>query len=265
MDRAGSQIHVLSNSAEWDAQSRTANAVSNPAGAMTHTASFDVVGAPAAVLPMRLNKHPLQSLVVLADGQSAPSVSPSTPVFTVVVTNTLDSINGADSPNSLRAWIQFINGAGVPAEIDFNIPLSDPNCNQNTHVCTIFPVSDGAPGSMNDFTLDPLTSIFTIDAYTQPGASPNTLPGGGNAVVLIRLDGAKAITPGGIGFDLFELPSTIRGFNIGGFDNPDTTSSPGLMMARLELNCLLTARMSRATSSARMPPLPRPFRGRPKP
>jgi hypothetical protein len=228
MDRAASQIHVLSNSAEWDAASRAASAASNSAGAMSHTASFDVEGAPAAVLPMRLNKHPLQSLVVLADGQSVPSVAQTTPLVTLVVTNTQDSINAlANNPDSLRAWIQFINGAGVSAEIDFNIPLTDPNCNQNTHVCTIFPVSDGAPGSMNDFTIDPLQSLFTIDGYTQPGASPNTLPGGDNAIVLIRLDGTKATTPGGIGFDLFELPSTIRGFNIGGFDNPDVTSTPG--------------------------------------
>ena len=139
MDRAARQIHVLSNSAEWDAASRAANAASNSAGAMSHTASFDVEGAPAAVLPMRLNKHPLQSLVVLADGQSVPSVSQTTPLVTLVVTNTNDSIDAlADFPNSLRAWIQFINGAGVSAEIDFNIPLTDPNCNQNTHVCTIF-------------------------------------------------------------------------------------------------------------------------------
>ena len=228
MDRAASQIHVLSNSAEWDATSRAANATSNSAGAMSHTASFDVEGAPAAVLPMRLNKHPLQSLVVLADGQSVPSVAQTTPLVTLVVTNTQDSVNAlGDNPDSLRAWIQFINGAGVSAEIDFNIPLTDPNCNQNTHVCTIFAVSSGAPGSMNDFTIDPLSSLFTIDAYTQPGASPNTLPGGDNAVVLIRLDGTQAKTPGAIGFDLFEIPSTIRGFNIAGFNNPDTTSSPG--------------------------------------
>ena len=228
MDRAASQIHVLSNSAEWDATSRAQDAASNPAGAMSHTASFDVEGAPAAVLPMRLNKHPLQSLVVLADGQSVPSVSQTTPLVTLVVTNTQDSVNAlADNPNSLRAWIQFINGAGVSAEIDFNIPLTDPNCNQNTHVCTIFAVSHGAPGSGDDFTIDPLTSLFTIDAYTQPGASPNSLSGGDNAVVLIRLDGTQAKSPGGIGFDLFEIPSTIRGFDIAGFNNPDTTSSPG--------------------------------------
>ena len=140
IDRAASQIHVLSNSAEWDAASRSANAASNSAGAMSHTASFDVEGAPAAVLPMRLNKHPLQSLVVLADGQSVPSVAQTTPLVTLVVTNTQDSVNAlGDNPDSLRAWIQFINGAGVSAEIDFNIPLTDPNCNQNTHVCTIFP------------------------------------------------------------------------------------------------------------------------------
>ena len=53
------------------------------------------------------------------------------------------------------------------------------------------------------------------------------MPGGDNAVVLIRLDGTKTTTAGGIGFDLFEIPSTIRGFNIGGFNTPDTTSSPG--------------------------------------
>ncbi len=80
-DTAANQIHVLSNTAEWDAKSRSANATTNPLGAMSHSTSFNVTGAPAAVLPMRLNQHPLQSLVVLANGQTVPSVTQTVPAL----------------------------------------------------------------------------------------------------------------------------------------------------------------------------------------
>ncbi len=94
---------------------------------------------------------------------------------------------------------------GASSNIVFNIPLSDPNCNQNTHVCTIRPLSISVPGSADDLALPPVFATATVDGYTQPGASPNTLPNGDNAVILIRIEGSLATTPGGTGFDLFEI------------------------------------------------------------
>jgi hypothetical protein len=93
------------------------------------------------------------------------------------VTTTLDA-----GPGSLRQAIIDANGNAGPDTIVFNIPASDPNCNATTHVCTITPTA----GSPVPF----ITDRVTIDGYSQPGASPNTVANGDNAVLLIALDGS---------------------------------------------------------------------------
>jgi len=228
VDSGASQIHVLSNTAEWTTASRKANTVRTTPGAMSNATSFDVTGGPVAVLPMRLNQHPLQSLVLLANGTSAPIVSVSVPPLLLVVTSTGDQ-DGITT--TLRGAINFSNVVATgtdapPVSITFDIPLSDPGCDQNTHVCTIRPTSVGKEGG-DEHALPALFGPVTIDGYTQPGASPNTLPNGDNAVILIRVDGSAAATPGGEGFDIFEQPGTIRGINIAGWHNPDLISQPG--------------------------------------
>ena len=62
----------------------------------------------------------------------------------------------------------------APNTIDFNIP--------GPGVQTISPASQ----------LPPITVPVVINGYTQPGASPNTLANGNNAVLLIELNGASA-------------------------------------------------------------------------
>ncbi len=228
VDRAASQIHVLSNTAESTTAARKSNTVHMTPGAMTIATSLDVTGGPVAVLPMRLNQHPLQSLVMLANGESAPIVSVSVPPLVLVVTSTGDE-DGVST--TLRGAINFSNvvatGASAPpVSIIFDIPLSDPGCDQNTHVCTIRPTSVGKQGG-DEHALPALFGPVTIDGYTQPGSSPNTLANGDNAVILIRVDGSLATTPGGEGFDIFEQPGTIRGINIAGWHNPDLVSQPG--------------------------------------
>lgn len=229
LDGGSNQIHVLSNTAEWDNTARESIAASGTTGMMTHAASLDVASSPVAVLPLRMNQHPLQGLVLLASGEQAPSILPNTPVFTLTVTSTSDS-GGSDS---LRGAINFINNVQGLTSIVFNIPLSDPNCDQTTHVCTIRPLSINVPGSGDEHALPALFSTTTLDAYTQPGASPNTLPQGDNAVILIRIDGSLATTPGGLAFDVFEQPATIRGFNLAHWNNPDFNSQPGLAVGSM--------------------------------
>jgi hypothetical protein len=58
---------------------------------------------------------------------------------------------------------------------------------------------------------------ITIDGYTQPGASPNTLSVGDNAVILIQLDGGGPATTksGGLGIDGNDC--VIRGLSFTGF------------------------------------------------
>src|SRR6266446_4509359 len=84
---------------------------------------------------------------------------------TFTVTNTSDSGVG-----SLRQAILDANASSGPDTIAFNIPGSG--------VKTITPAT----------TLPAITEQVTIDGYTQPGASMNTLANGDNAVLLIQLD-----------------------------------------------------------------------------
>ncbi|MGQ0603864.1 MAG: hypothetical protein ACT4QE_19455, partial [Anaerolineales bacterium] len=87
---------------------------------------------------------------------------------TLVVATTNDS-----GPGSLREAIQAANSAITQGDtIRFSIPGAGP------HTIT---VSNALPA-----LTDPGT---TIDGYTQPGASANTLATGNDAVLKIRLDG----------------------------------------------------------------------------
>ncbi len=82
---------------------------------------------------------------------------------TIVVSNTSDS-----GPGSLRQAIVTANSsAGVPDVIQFNIAGAGPH--------TITPAS----------ALPTITDAVVIDGYSQPGASPNSLSAGDNAVIQI--------------------------------------------------------------------------------
>jgi len=60
--------------------------------------------------------------------------------------------------------------------------------------------------------LPDLTQPITIDGFTQPGASANSLPQGNNAVLQIRLDGAGAF--GANGLRLRAANSQVRGLSV---------------------------------------------------
>ena len=112
-----------------------------------------------------------------------------------MVTNTNDSGAG-----SLRQAILDANATPNtpvgPDEIHFNIP--------GAGLHTIQPASD----------LPAITDPVVIDGYTQPGASANTLPTGGNAVLQIALNGNSALDTG---LDIATSNSTVRGLVIDGF------------------------------------------------
>src|SRR5215510_3664119 len=103
------------------------------------------------------------------------TAAPAPMTFTVTNTNT----SGA---GSLQQAIVDANANPGPDMISFNIPGTDPNCDATTKVCTITPTG----GSQ----LPQIASPVTIDGYTQPGASKNTLSAGDNAVILIEISGA---------------------------------------------------------------------------
>ncbi|HEY0368195.1 MAG TPA: hypothetical protein VGC85_01230, partial [Chthoniobacterales bacterium] len=105
---------------------------------------------------------------------------------TFTVTNTNDT-----GPGSLHQAIADASSGG-PNSVAFNIP--------GAGVHTIGLATQ----------LPSIGDNVTIDGYTQPGASANTLNVGDNAVLLIRID---ATTPG-IAFNMAGMGSTIRGLCI---------------------------------------------------
>jgi hypothetical protein len=131
----------------------------------------------------------------------APVISAGQTTF--VVTNTNDS-----GPGSLRGAIQAANlnpsGSSV---IDFDIPGSG--------VHTIEPLT----------ALPTITQQVTINGYSQPGSSPNTLAVGDNAVILIDLNGIN-VPEGFSGLAFFASNSEVTGLAIGGFAGvPGTTAN----------------------------------------
>jgi hypothetical protein len=116
-------------------------------------------------------------------------------VFTA--TNKQDS-----GPGSLRQSIIDADARATPSIIDFDIPGSGAQ--------TI------AVGSTTGLPLPDITAPVTIDGYSQPGASPNTLSAGNNAVLLVQLDGGSA-GPNANGLTITGGNSTVQGLVINRF------------------------------------------------
>jgi Domain of unknown function DUF11/Putative binding domain, N-terminal len=242
-DSGDGQLHVLS----VPRGKATLSAVMRPE--MRLLASLDAEAAPTAVLPMRLNQFGLQGLVLLQSGQDSPTVMPQTipPANIFTVTNTSDSVIAVGPEytgpaGSLRAAMYNVQNAastngGGSYEIVFNIPTSDPGYSATDGSFLIQPLSEAAPGALNNFALAPINATVTIDGYTQPGASPNTLANGDNAKILIRIDGALATTPGGSGLVPFDdANSTYRGMDFTGWTNPDVSSGTASGAMGIEAN-----------------------------
>lgn len=119
--------------------------------------------------------------------------------FTVV--NTDD-----DGAGSLRQAILDANNNSGPDEIRFNIAGSG--------VHTIRP----------DIKLPDIQGAVVIDGYTQPGASPNTLAVGNNAVLRIEINGDDAGETSGLVITAADC--TIRGLVVNGFKK-GTSSTQG--------------------------------------
>lgn len=130
------------------------------------------------------------SWMLLTIALAAGSVSAAT----YTVSNTGDSGLG-----SLRQALLSANANPGADAVVFNIPGSG--------IHTIAPLTP----------LPELTNTVSIDGYSQPGANPNSLPGGNDAKLLIRLDG-------------YNLPN---GFPIGlSFSNAGGNAVRGLVIVR---------------------------------
>ena len=115
---------------------------------------------------------------------------------TFTVSNTADS-----GPGSLRQAILDANATAGSDTIAFDIP--------GMGVPTISPLSP----------LPELTDEagVTIDGYTQPGSSPNTLPVGNDAVLGVEISGAAA-GDSAIGITVDSSANLVRGLVINQFD-----------------------------------------------
>src|SRR5205085_7509090 len=115
------------------------------------------------------------------------------------VTTTADNgDNNNPTPGSLRKAILDADANAGTDTIDFNITGA------GVHTITM-PVA-----------LPTITDPVVIDGYTQPGASPNTLASGDNAVLLIELDGSQ-IAGNFFGLFINAGGSTIKGLVINHF------------------------------------------------
>jgi len=123
-----------------------------------------------------------------------------------VVTNTADS-----GPGSLRAAIDCANSMPGMDTISFNIP--------GAGVHTISPTS----------ALPAITDPVVIDGYTQPGASPNTLAIGDNAVLLIEIDGSSAGSDVN-GLTISAGMSMVRGLVINRFVSSSAAGGNGIAL-----------------------------------
>ena len=241
-DSGNRQLHVFSTAGGTPrlrpSVVRNLNSVTPTRSTMRLLSSLEAESAPAAVLPMRLNKHGLSGLVTLHEGQSSPVLTPHDvpPTNVFVVTNTLDITDASDKDSppagSLRAAMEQVQdasseNAGGAYEIDFDIPTSDPGYNPADGSFLIQPLSESVPNAMDDFALPPINATLTIDGYTQPGASPNTSANSDNAKILIRIDGALAAVSGGAGLVPFDdTGSVYRGLDFTGWTNPAISNGP---------------------------------------
>ena len=247
VDRGNRQVHVLSTAtkARGARTSATGAAIgSTTLAPMKLLASLDAQIAPVAVLPMRLNQHGLNGLVTLHEGQAEPTVMPqdAPPANVFTVTNTSDAIITmgivkTGPAGSLRKAIADANAATGTSSIVFNIPTTDPGYNSKTGTFLFQPLSESVPGALDNFALPPINATITIDGYTQPGASPNTLANGDNANILIQIDGSKATTPGGAGLVPFDdNGSVFRGLDFTGWTNPAISNGTASGAEGIEAN-----------------------------
>src|SRR5258705_10650788 len=107
---------------------------------------------------------------------------------TITVTGTGDTI-AVDGIVTLREAITAANT---------NAPSGDAPAGNPGLDIIAFNISGGGVKTISPSSALPtITEPITIDGYTQPGASANTLAVGTNAVLLIELSGAAANTPAG--------------------------------------------------------------------
>lgn len=139
---------------------------------------------------------------------------------TITVTTAVDELTPSNGSVSLREAIASINAQNTSGDAD--IAAQNPGvfgANDTIRFSIagtgVQTIRVGVDPSAFHTPLPPITVPLMIDGYTQPGASPNTLANGDNAILRIVLDGRQ----GGLidGLVVSGGNTTIRGLVIGGF------------------------------------------------
>ncbi|HWX40640.1 MAG TPA: hypothetical protein VN345_05770, partial [Blastocatellia bacterium] len=203
MDRTGQTIGLWTNDEERRARAAKLGlpALAGENGA----AAFDVMGAPAAVLPMRLDSDALDDMVVLIAGRSSPSIVPTACLpgqqcKNIVVGSAQDS-----GPGTLRQAILDANSSATPILISFAIP------------------SAGVPTINLLSPLPTITGTLTIDGTTEQ-AQPTESAVTPQATGLVELNGQNLTS------DVFVVQSpsnVIRGMVINRSGNGIQITSAG--------------------------------------
>jgi hypothetical protein len=153
----------------------------------------------------------LLATLLMAAGLLVVGASPAeaTKIFTVNKISDADDRDITDarcdistnngSQCTLRAAIEETNDTAGADTIEFDISGAKLSIKPNSPLPTI-------------------TEPVTIDAYTQPGASPNTLAEGNDAVLKVRLRGSNA-GANADGLVISTSESTIKGLVINSFDD----------------------------------------------
>jgi CSLREA domain-containing protein len=129
---------------------------------------------------------------------------------TFTVSSTLDTDDGACS---------LLRGLGLECTLREAIKAANNASGQDTINFKIF--GGGVKTIKPNSELPTVTERVTIDAYSQPGASENTLAQGSNAVLKIELSGVNTdvlLHPEGLVIDTSD--SVVRGLVINGFSGP---------------------------------------------
>jgi CSLREA domain-containing protein len=136
---------------------------------------------------------------------------------TLTVTTAADDNTPNDGSASLREAIQAINngGPGTDADLVNTGAAYGTNDTINFNISAVGTVQTIHVGNTGNGALPAITQLMTINGYSEPGASPNTLPNGDNAKILIELDGSNA-GPNADGL-LIQAFSTIEGLAINRF------------------------------------------------
>jgi hypothetical protein len=192
-------------------------------------ATFDASDAPAAVLPMRLNKDALSDLVVLSANKLEPSVVMTAPMSVITVNNSNGS-GGTENGTTLLTAINSANNSPGLDEIQFNLPPNSPPISMNVALPAITdPITINGLSQTNE-TGEPLVAI-TINPNTPTDGSTLSIVAGNSTIRGLIVNSTSVGHPIalGVGGNNF-IESNYIGTNISGTASSLLTTASGIFI-----------------------------------